>query len=295
MTSPATPAENPAQAPADTSGADDASPSESGASWFDATTGRGPEGDFATDTEPTAAAPDQPESGVQGSEPEPPQAEPNSQPQAQPTPEQTSPQPDDVVRLTRTQLEREIQSRADKLIAKQAREAAKAREIEEKARQEADLDRRLEEDPYGVAEEIRTQREQARSMQSQIEPIHNAIRDTSRSYDTLVVDRVVTALPPDVQQRLYQEIQPVGIEGRSRMVTAALDEIRKAAVAEGKAAGEKAAEQKLRKSSAFRKELLAELRGSEDEPELMPTSGRSPQPADMDDWIRMASNASRPY
>jgi hypothetical protein len=288
MTSPATPAENPAQAPADTSGGDDASSLESGASWFDAATGRGEPEDFATDTEPTAAAPEQPESGAQGSEPEPTAAAPTPQPQAQPTPERTSPGPDDVVRVTRTQLEREIQSRADKLIAKQAREAAKAR-------QEAELDRRLEEDPCGVAEEIRTQREQARSMQSQIEPIHTAIRDTSSSYDRLVVDRVVTALPPDVQQKLYQEIQPVGIEGRSRMVAAALDEIRKSAVAAGKAQGEKAAEARLRKSSAFRKELLAELRGSEDEPELMPPSGRSPQPADMDDWIRGAANASRPY
>jgi len=138
-------------------------------------------------------------------------------------------------------------------------------------------------------------RQQAKSLQSQIEPIHTAVRDTSNSYDRLVVDRVVTALPPEVQQRLYQEIQPVGIEGRSKMVAAALDEIRRAAVAEGKAQGEKAAEQKLRKSSAFRKELLAELRGSEDEPELMPPSGRSPQVADMDDWIRVAANANRPY
>jgi hypothetical protein len=294
MTSPVDTAPNPAQTPADTSGSDDASPSESGASWFDAATGRGPE-DFATGEEPPAAAVEQPEPGVQGSEPQSQASTPTPQPQPQPTPQPTSPQPDDVVRLTRTQLEREIQSRADKLIAKQAREAARAREIEDKARQEAELDRRLEEDPYGVAEEIRTQREQAKSLQSQIEPIHNAIRDTSRSYDALVVDRVVTALPPEVQQRLYQEIQPVGIEGRSRMVTAALDEIKRAAVAEGKAQGEKAAEQRLRKSSAFRKELLAELRGSEDEPELMPPAGRSPNPTSMDDWIRVAVNASRPY
>jgi hypothetical protein len=286
--SPETSAENPAQAPADTSGGDDASPLESGASWFDATTGRGEPESFATDEEPTAAATEQPESGVQGSEPEPTASEPTPQPQAQPTPERDSPGPDDVVRMSRTQLEREIQSRADKLIAKRAREDAKARE-------EAELDRRLEEDPYGVAEEIRTQREQAKSLNAQLEPVHSAIRETAGSYDKLVVDRVVTALPPEVQQRLYQEIQPVGIEGRSRMVAAALDEIRKTAAAEGQARGEKAAEQKLRKSSAFRKELLAELRGSEDEPELMPPSGRSPQPADMDDWIRVAANASRPY
>lgn len=293
--SPETLAENPAQTPAADEGGADASPSESGASWFDAATGRGPEDSFATDEEPTAAAPEQPEPGVQGSEPEPTASAPTPQPQTQPTPEQTSPQPDDVVRLTRTQLEREIQSRADKLIAKQAREAARAREVEDKARQEAELDRRLEEDPYGVAEEIRTQREQARSLNAQLEPVHSAIRETAGSYDKLVVDRVVTALPPDVQQRLYAEIQPVGIEGRSRMVAAALDEIRKTAAAEGQARGEKAAEARLRKSSAFRKELLAELRGSEDEPELMPPSGRSPQTADMDDWIRVAANAGRPY
>jgi hypothetical protein len=287
MTSPATDAPNPAQTPADTSAADDASPSESGASWFDATTGRAP-ATFATDEETAAAAMEQPEPGAQGSDSEPQAETPTPQPQPQPAPQPTSPSPDDVVRLTRTQLEREIQSRADKLIAKRAREDAKARE-------EAELDRRLEEDPYGVAEEIRTQREQAKSLQSQLEPVHAAIRDTAGSYDKLVVDRVVTALPPDVQQRLYQEIQPVGIEGRSRMVAAALDEIRKAAEASGQAKGEKAAEARLRKSSAFRKELLAELRGTEDEPELMPTSGRSPNPADMNDWIRVAANASRPY
>jgi len=294
MTSPATDAPNPTQTPADTSVAGDASPSESGAAWFDATTGRGPM-DFATDEETAAATTEQPESGAQGSEPEQPTAQTTPQPPAQPD----SPGPDDVVRVTRTQLEREIQSRADKLIAKQMREAkarddARARE-EAKAREEAELDRRLEEDPYGVAEDIRTQREQAKSLQSQLEPIHTAIRDTAGSYDKLVVDRVVTALPPDVQQRLYQEIQPVGIEGRSKMVAAALDEIRRAAIAEGHAMGEKIAEQKLRRNSAFRKELLAELRGSEDEPELMPSSGRSPNPERMDDWIRAAANAGRPY
>lgn len=245
MTSPATDAPNPAQTPADTSAADDASPSESGASWFDATTGRSP-AIFATDEETAAAAaPEQPEPGAQGSDSEPQAEPPPPQPQPQPAPQPTSPSPDDVVRLTRTQLEREIQSRADKLIAKRAREDAKARE-------EAELDRRLEEDPYGVAEEIRTQREQAKSLQSQLEPVHAAIRDTAGSYDKLVVDRVVTALPPDVQQRLYQEIQPVGIEGRSRMVAAALDEIRRAAEASGKAQGEKAAEQRLRKSKIGR-------------------------------------------
>jgi len=293
--SPETPAPNPAQTPAEPGGESEASPSESGdTGWFAAITGRGP-ADFATDEEPTPADPAQQEPGVQGSEPSPPAPAPTPQPAAQPD----SPAPDDVVRVTRTQLEREIQSRADKLIAKRAREDAKAREEADKARAaaeaEADLDRRLDEDPYGVAEEIRTQRQQAKSLQSQIEPIHTAVRDTSNSYDRLVVDRVVTALPPEVQQRLYQEIQPVGIEGRSRMVTAALDEIRKAAVAEGKAAGEKAAEQKLRKSSAFRKELLAELRGTEDEPELMTGAGRSPTPSDMDDWIRGAATAGRPY
>lgn len=286
--SPETSAPNPAQTPAEPAGADAASTDESGgAAWFDAMTGRGPVDEaFATDAEPASAEPEQPEPGAQGS-PEPP-AEPTPQPQAQPKPQPTSPQPDDMVRLTRQQLEREIQSRADKLIAKRQREeAARAKE--------AELDRKLEEDPYGFAEDVRAERQQAKELESQIKPVHDAIRDTSRSYDALVVDRVVTALPPEVQQRLYQEIQPVGIEGRSRMVAAALDEIKKAAVAEGKAQGEKAAEQKLRKSAAFRKELLAELRGSEDEPELMPPAGRSPTPTNMDDWFRAAMNAQRPY
>lgn len=283
MTSPAVPAENPAQTPAAPDSGDDASPSESGDStWFDAITGRG-QADFATDEETGAAPPEQPGSGAQGSESTPQAAAPSPQPQAQPQPDQTSPSPDDVVRLTRTQFEREVQSRADKLIAKRAREDAQRAK-------EAELDRKLEEDPFGFAEEVRTQRKEAQSLQSQIEPIHTAILDTSRQYDTLVVDRVVMALPPEVRQKLHQEIQPVGIEGRSKMVEAALGEIKRAAIAEGKAQGEKAAEQKLRKSDAFRKELLAELRGSEDEPELLNGSGRSPQPADMDDWIRMAAS-----
>jgi hypothetical protein len=288
------PQQNPAPAPAADTEHAPASPAEAGesegASWFDALTGRGP-----ADPEPTSAPPEEhgtqpaeaaPEQSVEGSEPAeaqdvPPEPTP-------PAPRKTEPGPDDVVRLTRTQLERRVQAEADRRDAKRAAEARKRAEAEA-------VERKLREDPYGASEEMLSAIEQQKAIARQTEEVHALLRSTSQQFDRDVIHPIVTSLPPEAQQRLVNEIKPVGLEGRAKLLQAVVAETRKQAKAEGRAEGEKAAEAKLRKNPAFRKELLAELRGSEDEPELLPNGGRSPKKIDMDDWIRAAANAVRTY
>lgn len=271
---------NPAQTSDAPAAADAASTPDSGEpTWFDALTGRAPAEEAFAAGEELAGSDEEPTEGADAKGSDPDQPDEPTTPEPQSKPQKTEPGPDDVVRLTRTQLDRQIQAEVDRREAKRAREQAKRQ-------QEQELERTAREDPYAFSEQFLSQREQEKALNEQTESVHSLIRTTAQQFDAAIVTPIVTSLPPDVQQRLLSEVQPVGVEGRSRLVTAALAEVRKAAIAEGRAAGEKAAEQRLRKNPAFRKELLAELRGSEDEPDLLPAGRRSRQPTDMDDWMR---------
>ena len=281
---------HPAPAPVDPAVSTPASTPETvedtGTTWFDAMTGRGP------------AAPEPSESGAEpvvptaelaespSDEGAPPQAE--APPPPAPKPKKTEPGPDDIVRLTRTQMERRIQAEVDRREAKRAADSRRQQQQDE-------LDRKAREDPYGFAEEHIQRREQEQTLGQQTEAVHDLIRTTSQQFDRTVLDPIVTSLPPETQRQLVAENPPVGLEGRGKLVAAALAEIRKTAAAEGRAAGEKAAEQKLRKNPSFRKEMLAELRGAEDEPEATPNGTRSAKPPDMDDWLRGQLSAIRAY
>lgn len=281
----APPATNPAQTPGATSDATDVStsngePSDSG--WFDQMTGRAPLDDEAfaagaeqtgTDGEPTA--PD-----AQGSDRDAVAA--RTPPPPTPRPARTEPGPDDMVRMTRTQLDRQVQAEVDRREAKRSREASRRQ-------QEAELERTAREDPYAFSEQYLQQREQEQRLNDQTQQVHSLIAATSAQFDAATVTPIVTSLPPETQQRLLREIQPVGVEGRARLVSAALAEIRKLAADEGA----RGAETKLRKSSAFRKELLAELRGSQDAPEPLSNGSRPPAPTDMNDWLRAAAEGLR--
>jgi hypothetical protein len=193
--------------------------------------------------------------------------------------------------MTRQQYERKVQSEVDRLLARQARDAQKRAQQEAARAQKESLLQKAEQDPIGFSDDFLAQQRQAEQLESQIAPIHKAIADAVTQYDAAIVTPVLQTLPPEIAQQLHAAIQPVGVEGRGKLVSAALAELRKAERAAGRDEGAKQAEQRLRKNSAFRKELLAELRGDEDEPELLPGSGRSARATDMDDWIRQAANA----
>jgi hypothetical protein len=154
-------------------------------------------------------------------------------------------------------LERRVQAEVDRREAKRERE----RKAEEK--------RKLrDEDPWQYAEQER-QAEQQALANSNIESIFTTI---GAEHDKHTIDPVMQALPKEEQQRILGlEGAGVGLEGRRLVVAEALKSLEK----HWKAEGGKDAEARLRKNPAFRKQVLAEMRGVTPEPELVPSGNTS--------------------
>jgi hypothetical protein len=86
-----------------------------------------------------------------------------------------------------------------------------------------------------------------------------------------------------------------GIPQRKLLVTEGLAALKKAAYEEGLAKGREEARRTLRKNPSFRKELLSELRGEEDEPDLAPANGSSRDTDwDMNSWMRQMTGRESP-
>jgi len=179
----------------------------------------------------------------------------------EPEPSETEPQaasPPSVRTMTEEEFQKAIQSETDRREAKRDRE----RKAEER--------RKLrDEDPWQFAEQER-QTEQLAQQNSQIESIFNTI---GAEHDKHTIDPVMQALPKDEQSRILGlEGAGVGLEGRRLLVGEALKALEK----HWKAEGAKDAETRLRKNAAFRKQVLAEMRGTTAEPELIPSGSASP-------------------
>src|SRR5262245_13170427 len=165
----------------------------------------------------------------------------------EPEPSETEPQaasPPSVRTMTEEEFQKAIQSETDRREAKRDRE----RKAEER--------RKLrDEDPWQFAEQER-QTEQLAQQNSQIESIFNTI---GAEHDKHTIDPVMQALPKDEQSRILGlEGAGVGLEGRRLLVGEALKALEK----HWKAEGAKDAETRLRKNAAFRKQVLAEMRGT---------------------------------
>jgi len=175
--------------------------------------------------------------------------------------ESTAPAPPPGQRtLSDEELQRLVQSEADKRIAaanKAARDAAREEER-----------RRLrEEDPWQYAEQERLEEEQARTVAQQDAQLNSLIANIGEFHDKLTLVPLVNALPPAEVKRI-QAIPGagVGVEGREIIVRESLAALEK----HWRAEGEKAAEQKLRRNPSFRKQVLAEMNGGFAEPEMIP-------------------------
>jgi len=168
-----------------------------------------------------------------------------------------SAEPGKVV-LSQDELDRRVQAETDRREAKRATEAA--------ARARREL---RDKDPWAYAEEER-KAEEAQSSTSQLDHL---VVNIGAEHDRVTIDPVFLALPKAEQERIQKlEGAGAGLAGRKLVV----DESLKALEKHWKAEGEKAAEAKLRRNAAFRKQVLAEARGGYAEPELIPgTSGGS--------------------
>ncbi|MCR4375911.1 MAG: hypothetical protein NUW22_13790 [Acidobacteria bacterium] len=150
------------------------------------------------------------------------------------------------LQLTEEELERRVQSEVDRREAKRAADATAA-----------ERKRLRDEDPYGYAEaEKAREAEEAVTVQ-----LHGVLGKAVGEYDAHTVAPLLEALPEATRAKLLAEA-PAGLVGRKALITAAV------------AALKAETETQLRKNPAFRKQLLASVRGEEEQPDLLPaTSG----------------------
>lgn len=153
--------------------------------------------------------------------------------------------------LTEEELDRRVQAETDRREAKRLADA--------KARQKREL---RDKDPWAYAEEDR-KAEEAQQTEGQMTEFFSNI---GREHDKVSIDPVVEALPLQERERIMKiDGAGKGLDGRRLVVTEAMKALEK----HWRAEGAKDAETKLRRNPAFRKQVLAEMRGQTVEPELL--------------------------
>lgn len=181
-------------------------------------------------------------------------------------------------------FDRKVQAETDR------REAARNRKAKAEERQ-----RLRETDPIGFAELDKQEEEEAVKALSEAEKqaqeqtfVQNIMHQSGAAYDRHVLDPFVQALPAPVAQQVFKEIDPDGLEGRSKLVKRAFELL----IPHLEKEAETKVATKLRNNAAFRKELLAELRGEEEDPELVTGTVATP-PARFDMNREIRSRAGR--
>ena len=160
--------------------------------------------------------------------------------------------------LSEEELKRRVQAEADR------RDYARQQQAKAEARKKL-----RDEDPWAFAQQER----EAEQTAQQNEGVQTFFRDVGTQHDRVAIDPLMEALPRTERERIMNiDGAGRGLEGRKVVVDEALKSLAK----HWKAEGEKEAEAKLRRNPAFRKQVLAEHRGSFQEPELLPAfSGSS--------------------
>jgi hypothetical protein len=159
--------------------------------------------------------------------------------------------------LTPEELERRVQAETDRRESKRAADARKAakRELRDK-------------DPWAYVEEERKE-EQVADSTTGVQQFFSTI---GTAHDRVAIDPLVNALPQAERDRILAiEGAGTGLEGRKLVVTKALESLEK----HWKAEGAKEAEARLRRNSAFRKQVLNEGRTTAVEPDLLPGAASS--------------------
>jgi hypothetical protein len=166
-----------------------------------------------------------------------------------------------TVNLTQEELDRRIQAETDRREARRQQMTAQQQQFESR--------RKLrDEDPYAYAEQER----QAEARQQYDQNFNSILGQVGVQHDRAVIDPIVLSLSESERNRIMAiEGAGVGLEGRKLVVSESLKALEK----QWKADGARAAEARLRKNPAFRKQVFGEQRGSQPEPDLLPASGGS--------------------
>ena len=213
--------------------------------------------------------PEKPEAPASESAADAPSAPPETPDATPPSPWTPPASPEEEARRVQAEVDRRA-ARAQKQQAQQTR--AQQRAVLEQQEREA-----RETDVYKAAE-LRNQLDAIGAQEQFVAGLVGA-------YDQSTLDPLVASLPEPERAALLQDA-PAGMEGRKQLVERAVERI--------KAQGAREAEARLRKSAAFRKQVLADwrrgLHGEEDgpdEPELVGgTNGHRNGGPTMNDWLR---------
>jgi len=157
--------------------------------------------------------------------------------------------------LTQEEFDRPVQAETDR------REAKRMAEAERAARRKL-----RDDDPFAFAEQDR-KAEEAQTSQHNIQALFGSI---GVEHDKVSIDPILHTLSETERKRILGlEGAGLGLDGRKLIVTEAMKSLEK----HWRAEGAKDAEARLRKNPAFRKQILAESRGQQVEPELLPGTG----------------------
>lgn len=168
-------------------------------------------------------------------------------------------------------FERRVQAEVDR------REAVRTQRAE--AQRERDL-RRTNPQEYARL------KEQQEAQNATVDNLTGALKMLSAQFDDATVTPLVQALDENLRAEVLKD-PGHGMDGRKEIVKRAVAALKKASYEEGVKKGKEEAQRSLRRNPSFRKELLTELRGTEDEPELASASGSSRNDSwDMNDWMR---------
>jgi hypothetical protein len=169
---------------------------------------------------------------------------------------------------TQEDLERRIQSEVDR------------REAQRAAREKIEQRKRLrDEDPFAYAQQER----EAEQAAQQHAGVTDFFANVGSQHDRIAIDPLMESLPAQERERIMKiEGAGRGLEGRKLVVNEALKALEK----RWKAEGEREAEGRLRRNQAFRKQVLAEGRGSFQEPELLPAFSGSATDRKVSDLLR---------
>lgn len=173
-----------------------------------------------------------------------------------------------VLRLTQEELDRRVQAETDRREAKRNAEAKAAER------------RRLrDEDPWAYAAQDR----EAEQTQASDQGLAQFFANVGTSHDRVAIDPLMELLPTSERERIMKiQGAGLGLDGRKLVVSEALKALEK----HWKNEGEQEAQNRLRRNSAFRKQILAESRGLITEPELLPAAGPSATSQKVSDLLR---------
>lgn len=156
------------------------------------------------------------------------------------------------LKLTQEELDRRIQAETDRREAKRASE-----------QRAAERKRLRDEDPWAYAQQER----EAEQTAQQDSGLQSFFANVGVSHDRVSIDPIMELLPVEERERIMKiEGAGRGLEGRALVVREAMKSLEK----HWKTEGEKEAAERLRRNSAFRKQVMAEHRSGFVEPELLP-------------------------